>query len=75
MVALVGDAAHAVTPMTGAGLHNGLLDALALGEAVGHHGVSPRALAAYEAERLAPNRQLVAMGQRMSRSYLASVGA
>lgn len=73
-VALVGDAAHATTPMTGAGLHTGLLDALALGEAVGRYGPSPRALAAYETERLTPDRQLVTTGRRMSRTFLEAVG-
>lgn len=71
-VALVGDAAHATTPMTGAGLDAGLRDALALGGAVGRHGPSPRALAAYEAERLGPDRRLVSTGRRMGRSFLES---
>jgi 2-polyprenyl-6-methoxyphenol hydroxylase-like FAD-dependent oxidoreductase len=60
-IAMVGDAAHVASPMVGAGLVNGLLDALALGRAVGTAGgtrgaAGAGALRAYEAERLEDNR-------------------
>lgn len=70
--ALVGDAAHAVTPFTGAGLYTALQGALALARAIERHGPAPAALAAYEAERLAPSRRLVQSGRRASRAFLES---
>jgi 2-polyprenyl-6-methoxyphenol hydroxylase-like FAD-dependent oxidoreductase len=60
-IAIVGDAAHVASPMVGAGLVHGLLDALVLGRAVaasgGTHGTAGiNALRTYESERLEDNR-------------------
>ncbi|WP_262107773.1 FAD-dependent monooxygenase [Arthrobacter sp. Marseille-P9274] len=68
---LVGDAAHVPTPMTGRGFGTSLDDA----EALARHlrdtdgSQAPHALAAYEAERLAPAQNLVLSGQGFSRSF------
>ncbi|MFL6675805.1 MAG: FAD-dependent monooxygenase [Massilia sp.] len=71
-IALVGDAAHVPTPMTGKGFSASLHDALALGAAVrggirGH--AAPHALQKYEAARLDAARNLVLNGQKFSRSF------
>jgi 2-polyprenyl-6-methoxyphenol hydroxylase-like FAD-dependent oxidoreductase len=73
--ALVGDAAHVSSPMTGSGFHYALLDVLSLRRAVA--GVTPGmvapALAQFERARLADDRQLALYGQQWSRDYLASL--
>ncbi|KAL4436596.1 hypothetical protein ABPG75_003735 [Micractinium tetrahymenae] len=51
-VALVGDAAHLATPFLGQGSSQAIEDGLELGRAVGQHGFSPDALAAYQEVRL-----------------------
>ncbi|MFC4111008.1 FAD-dependent oxidoreductase [Nonomuraea zeae] len=64
-VALVGDAAHAMTPNLGQGACTAILDAEALTRAVARHGVAglPPALRAYDAERRR-SAQRVAFGSR-----------
>jgi 2-polyprenyl-6-methoxyphenol hydroxylase-like FAD-dependent oxidoreductase len=74
-MALIGDAAHVSSPMTGSGFHYALLDVLSLRQAfVGVAGaeVAP-ALTQFERARLADDRQLALYGQRWSRDYLASL--
>ncbi|KAL4425131.1 hypothetical protein ABPG77_008236 [Micractinium sp. CCAP 211/92] len=51
-VALTGDAAHLATPFLGQGCSQAIEDALELGRAVGVHGPTPEALAAYQKVRL-----------------------
>ncbi|MFT4258975.1 FAD-dependent monooxygenase [Microbacterium sp.] len=70
-VALVGDAAHAQTPMTGAGFDEAVDDAHAIAEAVRRLGVEPAAFEAYELSRLADMRRGVSGGQSFSRSFAA----
>jgi 2-polyprenyl-6-methoxyphenol hydroxylase-like FAD-dependent oxidoreductase len=74
-VALVGDAAHVASPMTGAGFENALLDVAALARDLGSAaaGEVPAALERYERERLARVRGLVSSGMAWGRSYLAGV--
>jgi 2-polyprenyl-6-methoxyphenol hydroxylase-like FAD-dependent oxidoreductase len=73
-VALIGDAAHVASPMTGAGFENALLDVDALAAAldsVTGPGV-PAGLDRYERDRLPPARRLVSSGMAWGRSYLRS---
>jgi len=71
---LIGDAAHVVSPVTGAGFHNGLLDIQALTAAL--HAVPPeriqQALNHYQQQRLQPARRLVTQSQQWSRTYVAN---
>jgi 2-polyprenyl-6-methoxyphenol hydroxylase-like FAD-dependent oxidoreductase len=73
-VALVGDAAHVATPMTGAGFHNALLDVAALAEALAGEGEIDvaAALRQYEERRLPQARRLVQSGMAWSRSFVSS---
>jgi 2-polyprenyl-6-methoxyphenol hydroxylase-like FAD-dependent oxidoreductase len=71
-LALVGDAAHVATPMTGKGFGASLQDALALADAAneGVHGSGgQKALRCYEHTRLQSARSLVKGGQQFSRSF------
>jgi len=74
--AIIGDAAHVSSPMTGSGFHYALLDVLSLRQAlagVARGEMVAPALARFERARLADDRQLALYGQRWSRDYLASV--
>jgi 2-polyprenyl-6-methoxyphenol hydroxylase-like FAD-dependent oxidoreductase len=62
-VALVGDAAHAMTPNLGQGACTAILDAEALARAIARHDTLPSALRAYDAERRR-SAQRVAFGSR-----------
>lgn len=71
-VALVGDAAHVVSPITGAGLHNGILDVQALTAALRHapsHGIAD-ALLMFQARRLRPAQRLVAQSAEWSQRFV-----
>jgi 2-polyprenyl-6-methoxyphenol hydroxylase-like FAD-dependent oxidoreductase len=77
-LALVGDAAHVPTPMTGKGFGASLQDALALADAAidgvrGSAGLE--ALRRYEEQRLRAARSLVQTGQQFSRSFASSADA
>ena len=73
-VALIADAAHVVSPITGAGFHNGLLDVQALVAAL--HTAPPgriqQALNHYQRRRLQPARRLVTESRQWSRAYVSS---
>jgi 2-polyprenyl-6-methoxyphenol hydroxylase-like FAD-dependent oxidoreductase len=73
-VALVGDAAHVVSPITGAGFHNGLLDIQALTAALreASPGHVHAALGQYQQRRLRPARQLVSQSQQWSQDYVSA---
>ncbi|MCY0929584.1 NAD(P)/FAD-dependent oxidoreductase [Streptomyces sp. H27-H1] len=72
-VALVGDAAHAMTPNLGQGACTALLDAEALARAVAVHGPGalPAALHAYEGERRR-SAQRVAFGSRTLHRFVTA---
>jgi len=69
--ALVGNAAHVPTPMTGAGVSSSLADAEALSQAIASSITIADALRDYEQRRLAGTRSLVESGQHFSRSFAA----
>jgi 2-polyprenyl-6-methoxyphenol hydroxylase-like FAD-dependent oxidoreductase len=58
-VALLGDAAHAMYPTGSNGASQAIVDARVLGAALVEHGVTPSALAAYDAKLCGPISQLV----------------
>ncbi|MFW6091023.1 MAG: FAD-dependent monooxygenase [Actinomycetota bacterium] len=62
-VALLGDAAHAMTPNMGQGACQALEDAVALASALDEHGTVPDALVAYDAARR-PRTQWIARRSR-----------
>jgi len=70
-VALVGDAAHAQTPMTGAGFEEAVLDAAALADVLKAQPDVSQGLQHYESLRLDAMRQRVEDGQAFSRSLIA----
>jgi 2-polyprenyl-6-methoxyphenol hydroxylase-like FAD-dependent oxidoreductase len=75
-MALIGDAAHVSSPMTGSGFHYSLLDVLSLRQALAGiatgEAVGP-ALTQFERARLVDDRRLALYGRRWSRDYLASL--
>jgi 2-polyprenyl-6-methoxyphenol hydroxylase-like FAD-dependent oxidoreductase len=58
-VALLGDAAHAMYPTGSNGGSQAIIDARVLGAAMVEHGVTPDALAAYDAKLCGPISQLI----------------
>ena len=74
-VALVGDAAHVASPMTGAGFHNALSDVGALAATLGDIPASgvPRGLQSYEQLRLHRAQEFVASSMSWSQGYLSSL--
>lgn len=58
-VALMGDAAHAMYPTGSNGASQAIIDARILGASMLEHGVTPAALAAYDARLCAPISELV----------------
>ncbi len=72
-VALLGDAAFVARPHVGMGVTKAGEDALALAQAIAAHGATPAALAAYEAQRLAPGQAVVARGRQLG-AYLQARG-
>jgi len=58
-VALLGDAAHAMYPTGSNGGSQAVIDARVLGAAMVEHGVTPAALAAYDAKLCGPISQLI----------------
>jgi 2-polyprenyl-6-methoxyphenol hydroxylase-like FAD-dependent oxidoreductase len=58
-VALIGDAAHAMYPTGSNGASQAIVDARVLGASMVAHGVTPAALAAYDAALCGPISQLV----------------
>ncbi|MEU1776992.1 monooxygenase [Streptomyces sp. SID7760] len=74
-LALVGDAAHVPTPMTGSGFSASLHDAESIAAAVSEAmGATPmaQALRGYERERLHSVRSMVQSGQQFSRSFASA---
>lgn len=68
-VAIVGDAAHVPTPMTGSGFAESLYDAEAIANAISDSGTTTNALLNYESARIRSARNLVQSGQGFSRSF------
>jgi 2-polyprenyl-6-methoxyphenol hydroxylase-like FAD-dependent oxidoreductase len=70
-LALVGDAAHVPTPMTGSGFATSVDDAAAIAAALAASDDTtiPDAFTRYEQQRLGPAQQLVRSGQQFSRSF------
>jgi 2-polyprenyl-6-methoxyphenol hydroxylase-like FAD-dependent oxidoreductase len=71
-LALVGDAAHVQTPMTGQGFSSALEDAEALAEFIAaglRRSAVTKTLPDYERKRLASVRSMVRSGQQFSRSF------
>lgn len=74
-IAIVGDAAHVASPMTGSGFRYGLLDVLALARSLSASEDVPRALRRFEDERLSDDRELVLYGRSWGKQYLDGVSA
>ncbi|MGK4906074.1 FAD-dependent monooxygenase [Streptomyces albus] len=72
-VALIGDAAHAMTPDLGRGACEALIDAVAVGRALAAHRRVPDALAAYDAERRRPTQRLARAARLANRAVHTSL--
>ena len=67
VVTLLGDAAHPVLPHTGQGAAQAIVDAVALGQAVGENGNVENALRSYERDRQKKTATLLSQGRRTAR--------
>lgn len=67
---IVGDAAHAASPMVGGGFGEGLNDAAQLATSFSTAGDAAHMLASYQKARLGPARRHVHVSQRASNQYL-----
>lgn len=67
-VALLGDAAHQASPITGSGARMAMTDALVLERCLGEGTTVEQALGAYERARLPSTRRIVASGQSHGRA-------
>lgn len=72
-IALLGDAAFVARPHIGMGVTKAMQDALALADAVGRDGPTPRALQAYEAQRLPAGQAAVQRARRLG-AYMQALG-
>lgn len=68
-VAIIGDAAHAQTPMTGAGFAEAVTDAEALSRMIAEAETVPEGLEHYEMLRLTDMQRRVRAGQSFSQSF------
>ena len=68
-VTLIGDAAHAQTPMTGAGFQEAVFDAAALASTLANAPAPAEGVARFELLRLAQMRSRVEAGQSFSRAF------
>ncbi|MDO5745768.1 MAG: NAD(P)/FAD-dependent oxidoreductase [Micrococcaceae bacterium] len=74
-IAIIGDAAHVPSPMTGAGFDTGLGDAETLGELTSHGVIGEqgrKVLKAYEKQRLGTAQRMVRSGQGFGERLLGS---
>ncbi len=72
-IAIIGDAAHVPSPMTGAGFDTGLGDAETLGELTSHGVIGEqgrKVLRAYEKQRLRTAQRMVRSGQGFGQNLL-----
>ncbi|WOY89531.1 NAD(P)/FAD-dependent oxidoreductase [Ligilactobacillus murinus] len=69
LITLVGDAAHALTPMTANGFNTSLDDAAILAELTDKYSTGSEIMAEFEKKRLPIIRMVVQAGQSFSRSY------
>ncbi|MCF6524281.1 FAD-dependent monooxygenase [Streptomyces sp. JJ36] len=67
-IALVGDAAHAMTPDLGRGACEALLDGVTLARVLTAHRRVPDALAAYDAQRRRPTQRLARLARLLNRA-------
>lgn len=58
--------------MTGSGFRYALLDAIAIGSAIGANGADENALLSYQTARLRPSQEPASSGRRWGDSYLKS---
>ncbi|MBB3724559.1 FAD-dependent monooxygenase [Nonomuraea dietziae] len=72
-VALLGDAAHAMSPDRGQGAGQSIEDAVVLAAALATHGTVPEALTAYDAQRR-PRTQTTARNARQAGSQVIHAG-
>jgi 2-polyprenyl-6-methoxyphenol hydroxylase-like FAD-dependent oxidoreductase len=71
-VALIGDAAHVVSPITGAGFHHGLLDVESLVAALDSQRPVPAALGEFERHRLPRVQALVRESQVWGEAFISA---
>ncbi|MDG3041147.1 flavin-dependent oxidoreductase [Roseicyclus marinus] len=72
-VALMGDAAHAMYPTGSNGASQAIVDARVIGAKMLEHGVTPKALAAYDAQLCGPVSELVLRNRGMGPFGLLSL--
>ncbi|HTH73033.1 MAG TPA: UbiH/UbiF/VisC/COQ6 family ubiquinone biosynthesis hydroxylase [Trinickia sp.] len=73
-IASIGNAAQTLHPVAGQGLNLGLRDAHALADALGHHGPTPEALAAFARRRALDRRLTIGATDTLARAFTIDFG-